>query len=556
MKQKTWEMSLSSLKKSENQVEKFLKGLTRTPGFANLPKMVLQDLKLAAMEALSNSFQYGQVSKQKPVKLRLSASPKKIEMQVHDYGRGFDLAKAIRKPPSDLATGGRGLLIMKNLMDQISFKKGKPNRLTLVKKLTRPKSVDSAMELYNRLQDSLQSLRPVEFLYEQFVDFVMGLFNVERASFLVFDPEVGALDLATSRGIPRRLARKISIKPGEGVAGYVFETGRPLLVNNLARIKKRGLKPRQKGYASSSFLSVPVIATPLHIGEETLGVLNLTDRRDGSRFTRQDLKLLNLMATQAASIFRIRQLIDAVKKHERFNRELQIVSEIQDRLIPNKFPKLPGLQIGGLCRLSPLGGGDYFDVFRMDRSLRGVIADVSGHNVGSAITMASFRSMVRSLSYDPNTPGQLLQALRWAMHEELIQLSQFISCWVWEYSGRGKLILSGAGHPPVMIYRAARKKWESVQAHHLPLGLEDESRVQNVTVKLAKKDWVIFHTDGLFDPRLREMGLDREIILQFLEKNIRKTPQKLVDQLFDWLRPHLSLLPAPDDVAVLALKLA
>ncbi|MDX1387325.1 MAG: GAF domain-containing SpoIIE family protein phosphatase, partial [bacterium] len=355
-------------------------------------------------------------------------------------------------------------------------------------------------------------------------------------------------------GVQPRVAKKVKIQPGEGVAGFVFQTGRPLLVNNLSSKKSSGWKPRQKGYATSSFVSIPVIASPLHIGEEMIGVLNLTDRRDGSRFSPRDLKMLELMANQAAGIFRTRQLMDTLKEHEAYHRELQIVSEIQERLIPSKFPKLDGIQIGGHCQLSPRGGGDYFDVVQVGKSLRGVIADVSGHNVGSAITMASFRSMVRSLSFDPNTPGEWLRALRWAMHEELLRLHQFISCWVWEFNPPGSFILSGAGHPPVLIYRAKGKKWETLASHHLPLGLEDDSRIQNLKAQLKRGDVIIFYTDGLFDPRMRETGLERDNIMDFLQNNLRFTPQKMIGNLFELLDPHLNLLKAPDDVAVLALK--
>jgi serine phosphatase RsbU (regulator of sigma subunit) len=394
----------------------------------------------------------------------------------------------------------------------------------------------------------------LENLYAQFIDFLMGLFNVERASLLVYDREDRVLKVATSRGISPKVAGAVAIRSGEGVAGYVFQTSRPLLVNNLSRIPRLGPRLRQKGYTSKSFVSVPVVVSPRHIGEETVGVLNLTDRRDGQRFTEKDLKLLTLMANQAATLFRIRHLIDTVRQHEGINRELQIVSEIQDRLIPEKFPHLLGSQIGGLHQLSPRGGGDYYDVLKVNGRLRGVMADVSGHNIASAITMASFRSVVRSLAFDPNSPGEMLRALRWAMHEELIRLQQFISCWVFEYLPNRQLKVAGAGHPPILIYRAKEKKWESVFSQQLPLGLEDETRIQNTVVNLNGEDWAFFYTDGLFDPRMRETGFDRQKVTEVVEKHHRLTPQKVCEKIFAELKPHHQLLRYPDDVALLALK--
>jgi serine phosphatase RsbU (regulator of sigma subunit)/anti-sigma regulatory factor (Ser/Thr protein kinase) len=547
-------IKFTSLKSAEARVVRFLRGLAHAKGFTNLPRDFLRDLKLAVMEGLGNAFQHGSCSLKQPALLRLQAGPKQIEMTLDDWGKGFNLKTQLGQVSADLVPSGRGLWIMKNLVDRVSYKKGRPNRLVLVKKLTRPKGLDVALELTGRLQESLQQLKSMENLYSQFIDFLMGLFNVERASFLVFDREARVLRVATSRGISAKVARSVAIRPGEGVAGYVFQTARPLLVNNLSRVPRGTPRPRQKGYASKSFVSIPVIASPLHIGEETIGVLNLTDRRDGQRFTEKDLKLLTLMANHAATLFRIRHLIDTVRQHEGINRELQIVSEIQDRLIPDKFPHLPGVQIGGLHRLSPRGGGDYYDVLRINGRIRGVMADVSGHNVASAITMASFRSIVRSLAFDPNSPGEILRALRWAMHEELIRLQQFISCWVFEYLPNGQLKVAGAGHPPVLVYRAKQNDWESVFSQQLPLGLEDESRIQNSVVHLNAEDWAFFYTDGLFDPRMRETGFDRQKVLEVVEKQHRLTPQRVCEKIFDELKSHHQLLRHPDDVALLALK--
>jgi serine phosphatase RsbU (regulator of sigma subunit)/anti-sigma regulatory factor (Ser/Thr protein kinase) len=538
----------------EGHVERLLRRLTAAQGYANLSKSLLRDLKLAAIEGVTNACQHGRSGRKPSVGVVLRADPRRIEITVEDRGKGFKLAAALRRRPGAESVRGRGLWIMKSLVDGVYYRRGRPNRLVLIRKLNRPRSLDAAMDLFDRLHEAIQALQPVEYLYEEFLDFVVDLFNVRRASFLLFDRRRKVLRVATSRGIPAKVAAKIAIAPGKEISGYVFRTGRPLLVQNLTAMKRGAPRPRGSGYATKSFVSVPVVASPLHLGEETVGVLNLTDKRDGGRFTRSELKLINLMASQAASAFRIRNLIDAVKVHESLDKEFEIVGKIQDRLIPQRFPSFPGLEIGGKFQLSQRGGGDYYDVLKVDDVLRGVIADVSGHNVGSAITMASFRSVFRSLVFDPNTPGKLLQVLRWVMHDELIQLHQFISVWIFEYEASGTLKMSGAGHPPIMIYRPKTRQWVSHYSSHLPLGLEDESRVQNLKIRLARGDMVFFYTDGLFDPRMRATGFDRQRVLELIERHSRQSPRKLVKKIFEELSPHQALLHAPDDVAVLALR--
>ncbi|MFO1464770.1 MAG: SpoIIE family protein phosphatase [bacterium] len=547
-------LSLKSLRGAERTVQRLLKDLTRVPFFSNLPKGLLGDLKLGMIEGLGNAFRHGGSGPRRPARLRFEALPQKIVVQIEDSGEGFPLQAALRRRPSDFSANGRGLWILKNLFDSVQYRRGRPNRLVLVRKLTRPKRLDDAIELFNMLQEGIQQLRPKHHLYDRFLDFVVDRFNVERASFLLYDPESKKLRVVTSRGLSAKLVQKIAIAPGEGVAGYVFETSRPLLVNNAAQARKAGPRPRREGYHTSSFVSLPVIASPMHIGEETIGVLNLTDKRDGSRFTSDELKLLNVMAAQAASAFRIRDLLDTVKSHEGLNRELEIVHEIQGRLLPEKFPVVGDLEIGGHCQLSMRGGGDYYDVIQVGEGLRGVVADVSGHDVGSAITMASFRAIFRSMVFDPNSPGYLLQVLRWAMHEDLIKLHQFISCWVFEYRPKGQVRVSGAGHPPLWHYRAAAKKWQMVYSDHLPLGLEDESKPQNKRIDLDKGDLLILYTDGLFDPRMRATGFDKQSFCELVESNLHLSAPELAREIAREVAPHHLALQNPDDIALLVMR--
>jgi len=484
----------------------------------------------------------------------LVPDPKKIEITVEDRGPGFSLTKATARPPEESSVSGRGLWILKNLMDRVAYRRGKPNRLQLTRYLARPKKVEAVLELFDRLNQALQQLKSKRQIYDQFLDFVVDLFNVRRASLMLYDAESKRLKVATSRGIPAKLVSKIQIAPGEGISGYVFQTSRPLHAQNSGRMKQGGPRPRGKGYQTVGFVSIPVIVSPTHLGEETIGVVNLTDKRDGSRFSADEIQLLTVMAGQAASVFRIRDLIDTVKSHEAIKKELEIVQEIQNRLLPSEFPKLRELDIGGHCKLSSRGGGDYYDVVEVEGHLRGIIADVSGHHVGSAITMASLRSIFRSMVYDPHKPGSLLQALRWALHPDLVKLHQFISCWVVELQKNGTVKACGAGHPPILHYRARTKKWEMYESFHLPLGLEDEAEPQNLKITLERKDCLFLYTDGLFDPRMRETGFDKQRFCELVESNLSLGAQDLVNRIIAEVAPHQAALRSPDDVAILLVR--
>jgi sigma-B regulation protein RsbU (phosphoserine phosphatase) len=144
--------------------------------------------------------------------------------------------------------------------------------------------------------------------------------------------------------------------------------------------------------------------------------------------------------------------------------------------------------------------------------------------------------------------------LRWAMHEDLIKLHQFISAWVFEFRPPGTVRVSGAGHPPILHYRPAQKKWSTLFSEHLPLGLEDESKPQNKKIKLEKGDLLIFYTDGLFDPRMRATGYDKQNFYEMVENNLHLATSDLVREVAREVAPHHLALNNPDDIALLIFR--
>src|SRR5262249_3293041 len=112
----------------------------------------------------------------------------------------------------------------------------------------------------------------------------------------------------------------------------------------------------------------------------------------------------------------------------------------------------------------------------------------------------------------------------------------------------------GAGHPPLMHYRAAKKKWHLVYSDHLPLGLEDESKPQNKKIQLEKNDLLIIYTDGLFDPRMRATGFDKQSFCELVEENLQLSAEDLVPEIAREVAPHHLALHNPDDIALLVLR--
>jgi PAS domain S-box-containing protein len=114
---------------------------------------------------------------------------------------------------------------------------------------------------------------------------------VERCSILLLDEGAKVLRMGAASGIVETEWNSVIMNTGEGVAGRVVESKRPLYVKNAAQFDEFELKPHGK-YSSQSFISVPII----HHEYDVLGVINATDKTSGSIMTERDLEILTAVS--------------------------------------------------------------------------------------------------------------------------------------------------------------------------------------------------------------------------------------------------------------------
>lgn len=161
-----------------------------------------------------------------------------------------------------------------------------------------------------------RDLNNIEEILTLALDLPVKELKARRASLLLFDESREVLRMRRWVGFPADVdPRSIRIRPGEGISGVVAQKGDPLLVGDLHRTEN--VEPSlHRSYVSSSLLSVPI-----RHGSTILGVLNLTDKEDGSAFTLAERELVTALAQQAAAFIENARLL---KKME----TLSIVDEL------------------------------------------------------------------------------------------------------------------------------------------------------------------------------------------------------------------------------------
>jgi GAF domain-containing protein len=136
------------------------------------------------------------------------------------------------------------------------------------------------------------------------VEATVRLFDAEAASIALYDAASDRLVFRVAAGVQGQGVVGVSIAPHEGVAGYVFSTGQPIAIVDVAADPRFGASTaEQTGYVPRSILAVPLLDD-----EASLGVLEILDRRSGEGFALRDVELAGVFARQATVAIRATRL--------------------------------------------------------------------------------------------------------------------------------------------------------------------------------------------------------------------------------------------------------
>ena len=134
-------------------------------------------------------------------------------------------------------------------------------------------------------------------LLQSVVDAAASLFEAEASSIALFEPDPERLEFRVAAGAQGAGVVGLSVPPTQGVVGYVFSTGQPIALTDVASDPRfdQGTAKRT-GYVPRSIAAVPLVDAGA-----TVGVLQVLDKHSADAFSLRDMELLGVFARQAAA---------------------------------------------------------------------------------------------------------------------------------------------------------------------------------------------------------------------------------------------------------------
>ncbi|GEM_PF-6284924 len=388
--------------------------------------------------------------------------------------------------------------------------------------------IDAYEELFifHTINETLASLLDENEVSRVVLEKAVSIVKARRASVMLLDETGEKMRIVHARGIPDQIVRSVEVRVGDPYAGWVLEKRKPLLVEDIDRLPENLKLPSRGKYSSRSFLIVPILARDMK-GEDTpLGVINLADREDGV-FTAGDLKLVLALARAAGAFILNTRLMKEMRKNEILRHELEIAASIQRSMLPSGYYRDRRFEIAGFCQPAGYVGGDYFDYTVDENGVRAIIGDVSGHGLGAALYMSTFRSFFRALK--ETEIHEIFDVLNRLLLEDSGEM--FVTSALAEVEN-GVLRVSVAGHPPPIVFRNGRA--EVLKRGGLPLGVFENIDSSVEEMELEGGNFVLLYTDGLVDVKGKNgerFGTDR--LVELIERNWNKDLKEITDVIKD-----------------------
>jgi sigma-B regulation protein RsbU (phosphoserine phosphatase) len=356
--------------------------------------------------------------------------------------------------------------------------------------------LNSSLDLSNLLRTVMEKAREV--------------MEAEACSLLFLERETGGLVYEVALSPVGELLREKHFLPrGKGIAGHVVQTGEPYFTNNPyddANFCEEA--DRHTGFQTRNILCVPLKTRE----EGLIGVAQVLNRKDEKTFGEDDMFLFQAFADMASVSIANARLHEESIARRKLEQEMNVARQIQESLLPTKFPSLPGLLIEAITIPAFHVGGDFYDAFTLrDGRACVVVGDVSGKGPSASLYAACLHSELHLALEFLTEPRAALERLNDTMYSRS-RNGAFATLLMLVIARDGSCVtVVNAGHPPPLLFAAGNvSQVESEPV--LPLGALPKQVYGSVEISLPDGGALLVYSDGVTEAKNRagdDFGLAR-----------------------------------------------
>ncbi len=341
---------------------------------------------------------------------------------------------------------------------------------------------------------------------------------------------------------------------GEGLVGYAALHREAVLVPDVSK-DPRYIKVVEDVRSE--------LAIPMLLQDHCVGVFDL-ESPELDAFSKRDVEILTLLASQAAVAIENARLYEEVSKNEaRLEKELGFAKRVQAALLPTQLPKrLKGVDVAVQFAPARELGGDFHD-FLMPESQTLIVAlgDVSGKGVPAALYSVFAGELVRGRTFrrrfqpERSSPANVLMSINTILHERQLEEYYCTLCYAVFDMKRRTITLANSGLPyPI---RATAESTSVIELPGVPLGAFVGVTYDEISLPVRSGDVYVFCSDGVSEAmNERHQEFTPERLLEVVKAARHLPAGQIVERIVTAVAEHRAGFPPNDDMTVVAVKIA
>jgi len=389
------------------------------------------------------------------------------------------------------------------------------------------------IQSFQELSKSASAMLDSNQLLKMISDKTAAVMKSDVLWFEILHPESGELNVIRADHLDDSDASK-PVSSKNGLSNWIIENRKSVLINEVSR------DPRTESLNGMHHKLGSLLAAPLISQKGVIGVL-YSGKRDVFAFDEEDRELLQSFANQATISLENARLFNELLEKERFEQELKIAHEAQQKLLCRNMPNIPSLEIDAISIAANEVGGDYYDFFELKDGKLGIaVGDVSGKGAKAAFYMAELKGVIESIARIYTSPKDVMVHINDTLCRNLDRQT-FITLIYSVFDMRKReLVFTRAGHCPLIYHSTGQTDCELYEPPGLGIGLDNSHRFADVLreqrIKLQKEDLFVFYTDGVtearnvYDEEYKESRL-RDSVVRSSKQTARQIKDTLVEDV-------------------------
>ncbi len=375
--------------------------------------------------------------------------------------------------------------------------------------------------------------------------------GAKACSIRLLDEEAGDLQMRSTYGLSEEYRNKGVVSKNDTVIKAAF-AGEAVVLDDMrvdGRVKYRDAAIKEE--------LVSQLTVAMLFRNKAIGVLRLYSP-EPKRFNEDNIALARTLASQCAVAITNARLYAQVLEGAHIAEQMRLAGIIQRRMIPEKPPVIPGVDIAAAYIPCFDVGGDFYDFIQISNTCFAVtIADVIGKGMPAAIMMSMFRGAVRAYT-DTQVGSQMIAKIVTKLNKMACsecRLGEFITLFYAVIDVKDMTITyCNCGHEPTVLMSGGQII--DLEKGGLVLGVMEDAEYEIETLKLQNDDTLLFYTDGLIDAANFEgMLWGRENMLNTLKKFADVPANRMIKDILGYRRRFVGLARQSDDTSIVVVRM-